>query len=734
MALSPSSTSISTRGRVRTKKQSFTPTKEHYKLNKPRAASNKIDATARPLIPDNQDTDGGQVIAMNAAVYEIFKDALFEYYHVNSDSLTVMPKNRGSRSTADDLTIQECYQIVPKAGTKQAKKASQYTLNLFHTTCRILVNGNGLAAFTKHYQDTVDNIKQIDRQYFDALNELIKVNFGKYVRKPSSNLSPSTGSLSHASPLLALPSTSPHSPVVVDGFPAPDNDLLTNCSLSSALVNIVTVPTTNNLATSTNITSTVNSITTCICSSVVSSPDISSISHQSVHLPNISAAERNVIPRISSALVPRQQTGISQTPAVPLSASVVSLNSCTTISDSNCRTLPTSDSVSVLSHCAAPQSPLGSRKKPSGRATTTDTPTNSKDDSTVRLKQWEKKLSKKEGELKVREALITNTERDLAHSRAFVLSLEAKIKELENSNRRLHQELLLKSSEPVTHENTDTRPKLETSTMSPQIPSKGNDIIGVMDAVTRLVTEVCRGRTTPEPTPSPAEAANTNNQYNSIDRRVRELEVRQDSSDKRDTHRIQNQHSYDQRHHVPYHRRPSNPHDNTHWRSSRRDTNYHSRGDNWRYKYRDYRDENRYERTHVFEYRHQNSTPSVSPPTEEVHTVSRKVPSHINSCPAEASPVRTSHSEEHLSAMVPSVVQGQTDTRQQTTPRRAPIMFVDDLIDLRTSPPHAQETVPKMTSLPRSTSFKTRIVHSPSRSCDLSDDFLDLAIGTLTST
>ena len=65
--------------------------KEHYNLNKPRAASNKIDATARPLIPDNQDTDGGQVIAMNAAVYEIFKDALFEYYHVNSDSLTLMP-------------------------------------------------------------------------------------------------------------------------------------------------------------------------------------------------------------------------------------------------------------------------------------------------------------------------------------------------------------------------------------------------------------------------------------------------------------------------------------------------------------------------------------------------------------------------------------------------------------------------------------------------------------------
>ena len=52
--------------------------------------------------------------------------------------------------------------------------------------------------------------------------------------------------------------------------------------------------------------------------------------------------------------------------------------------------------------------------------------------------------------------------------------------------------------------------------------------------------------------------------YNSIDRRVRELEVRQDFSDKRDTHRDLNQHSYDQRHHVPYYRRHGNPHDNTH--------------------------------------------------------------------------------------------------------------------------------------------------------------------------
>ena len=142
------------------------------------------------------------------------------------------------------------------------------------------------------------------------------------------------------------------------------------------------------------------------------------------------------------------------------------------------------------------------------------------------------------------------------------------------------------------------------------------------------------------PSPKSPFCHQTNNQYNSIDRRVRELEVRQDFSDKCDTRRDQNQHIYDQRHHVPYYRRHGNPNDNTHWRSSRRD-NYHLRGDNWCYKYRDYHDENRYE----FEYRHHNSTPSASPPSEQVHTVSRNVPSHINTCPVEASPVCTPHSQ-----------------------------------------------------------------------------------------
>ena len=60
----------------------------------------------------------------------------------------------------------------------------------------------------------------------------------------------------------------------------------------------------------------------------------------------------------------------------------------------------------------------------------------------TKLRQWERKLTKHEEAVKHREQASAQAERDLAHTRSYVLKLEEQIRELEHSNRRLHRENL----------------------------------------------------------------------------------------------------------------------------------------------------------------------------------------------------------------------------------------------------------------------------------------------------
>ena len=49
-------------------------------------------------------------------------------------------------------------------------------------------------------------------------------------------------------------------------------------------------------------------------------------------------------------------------------------------------------------------------------------------DATVKLKQWERKLSKREDALKSREQASSQNEKDIAHARSYMLKLEDQVK------------------------------------------------------------------------------------------------------------------------------------------------------------------------------------------------------------------------------------------------------------------------------------------------------------------
>ncbi len=102
--------------------------RESFSLNKEKAMLNKLQATERPLVGQIQERGGNFVVECNTAVYEVFKTKLPDFYReLNVQCIpehSVDQEGGNTRST---------YKIFGNAYS--------YTVNLYHTTSRILING-----------------------------------------------------------------------------------------------------------------------------------------------------------------------------------------------------------------------------------------------------------------------------------------------------------------------------------------------------------------------------------------------------------------------------------------------------------------------------------------------------------------------------------------------------------------------------------------------------------------
>ena len=164
--------SVQQHGRTRGRKCDYNKmVNTNYAMNKSKAANKKIDAAKRPT-QNVSDTFGGIVLELSAVVYEIFKQVVLKLY-ANSDAYTVTNNGRGSRRTADGYTERDCFSVTLSAGSSHVKWKNRFSINLFHTTSKVLVNGAGINNFRRDYMEFSRQLQSIGQDARDHINKAI---------------------------------------------------------------------------------------------------------------------------------------------------------------------------------------------------------------------------------------------------------------------------------------------------------------------------------------------------------------------------------------------------------------------------------------------------------------------------------------------------------------------------------------------------------------------------------
>ena len=147
-----------------------------YNMNKQKVAQQKILATDRPSLVMT-DTGGGIKICLNAAVYELFKDCLATYFESPSADFVMSINKRGTIKTKDGLEERRALNILPSSGTTAEKNKEKFTVNLYHTTCTVLITGRGSRNFLKHYDTFSTQLDKLPPGTLKMLNHQIRDSF-----------------------------------------------------------------------------------------------------------------------------------------------------------------------------------------------------------------------------------------------------------------------------------------------------------------------------------------------------------------------------------------------------------------------------------------------------------------------------------------------------------------------------------------------------------------------------
>ena len=148
----------------------------NYSMNKPKTAGQKIEASTRPT-QSVKKTTGGIVLTFNAAVYELFKNAVVSYYQTHPDFTVKIKPTR----TADGLHEQDSLSISPLSGNSSFRAKHRFVINLYHTTCKVVVNGKSIHIFTEHYDKLSHALRTLDPMTLSALNKQISEKFRSYL-------------------------------------------------------------------------------------------------------------------------------------------------------------------------------------------------------------------------------------------------------------------------------------------------------------------------------------------------------------------------------------------------------------------------------------------------------------------------------------------------------------------------------------------------------------------------
>ena len=133
-----------------------------YQLDRDKAMLKKIIASDRTDIK-YEVTGGGHRISLNAGLYEAVKLALPDFYEKHPDYSANIPR----------LHVEDSGCVVDLTMTIHNRTSSRkvFTINLYNTTSRILVNGQSPNIFRRHLDQIRSDIKDSD---ISKVNKLLK--------------------------------------------------------------------------------------------------------------------------------------------------------------------------------------------------------------------------------------------------------------------------------------------------------------------------------------------------------------------------------------------------------------------------------------------------------------------------------------------------------------------------------------------------------------------------------
>ncbi len=441
------------------------------------AVKSKIKATQRVEKIQIKPTQGGEVLTLQGGTYEVFKKVLCTMYQARQQTLC-------GRSIVFGTPRED--PLAHSTSIPVQSNGAQYTLNLYHTTCRILANGKSPEQFYQDFKDIVFYIRSEQRSGNIPLDDQVKYVLKQYLDDQLQSTEDPTG----ASDLSATPEVQAEGSVLTRttrrsnrNKTAPEQSTVRgrgSCSNSNSR----SLKGTEILAIQSNSQENQqnNDIVIEDLANVISKDNPIQDSHANdgnldmfqdaldnttpdpeipVSLPSHATKQGPLVPNTQPA---KQPTPTSPPP--PPMQERIPMSRESHIGPPMAITGATGEAVDVneqqengtqVDHSRG-SAQTENNTQPNSNPTPVDPSKKNEEDMTkeellAHMRKRESALQKREENIKLQSLKLENAQRDLANSRAQIAMLEDRVRELERDKRDLNQKLLLHSSNPNASNN-----------------------------------------------------------------------------------------------------------------------------------------------------------------------------------------------------------------------------------------------------------------------------------------
>lgn len=128
----------------------------NYTLNISKALHKKLEATKRSINVEYKFTDGGVVLTSDTVTFELFRIATLSYFGS-------LPETKGQVHIRE--ITDKSHSTVVQHTIKVILDNNSYTVNIYNTTSRLLVNGNGANSFV------INDIPNIHKNVIEGLRD-----------------------------------------------------------------------------------------------------------------------------------------------------------------------------------------------------------------------------------------------------------------------------------------------------------------------------------------------------------------------------------------------------------------------------------------------------------------------------------------------------------------------------------------------------------------------------------